>query len=220
MVKVKICGLTRPADVEVAMELGADALGFIHEPSSPRYISDPKLRLDLTMTAGPFLPTVAVYGKYTQRLDTCCLVQAVEFKDRPGWVRQVLAPNFIPIPDSRPGMFVFRFELGTPYEEAVRLLDLQIVESNVVANAIVIDSYSRSDYGGTGVTGDWGLAEKLVKTSDYPVILAGGLTPDNVSVAIQKVRPYAVDVSSGIEASPGVKDPIKMRDFIQAAREA
>ena len=217
MVKVKICGLTRAQDVEAAIELGADALGFVYEKLSPRYVADRKRRQDLTMIAHPFLPTVAVYGKYVERLDTCALVQAVEYRDA-GLGTLFLGPGHVP--DARPGLFVFRFEPGTTFFDATQAIDEQIFDSHVVANGLVIDTFSKNEYGGTGLTGDWDLAAKLARSTSYPLILAGVLTPENVSVAIQRVRPYAVDVSSGIESSPGIKDHKKVRDFIQAAREA
>jgi phosphoribosylanthranilate isomerase len=84
--------------------------------------------------------------------------------------------------------------------------------------AFVLDAPSDQGFGGTGKVIDWDLAAVIVAVSHKPVILAGGLNPDNVADAIRTVRPYAVDVSSGVEAGPGTKDPIKLRDFVQAAR--
>ena len=210
MVRVKICGLTQPRDVEKAIELGADALGFIYEPSSPRYVKWEDKRLELTMIAEPFLPTVAVYGEYRGRKDTCSLVQAVKFH----------AASDAYHLDIRPGLFVFRFQDDVTYDSAARDMERQIRDTTIVAHALVIDSYSPDAYGGTGIRSNWDLAAELVLRTKYPVILAGGLTPDNVAIAIAKVKPYAVDVSSGIESAPGIKDHTKMLDFIQAAREA
>lgn len=85
---------------------------------------------------------------------------------------------------------------------------------------MVLDAFSADGYGGTGKLVDWNDAALLVRRIKAPVILAGGLTPDNVAEAIRAVRPYAVDVSSGVERAPGEKDPVKVRDFVQAVRQA
>lgn len=95
-----------------------------------------------------------------------------------------------------------------------------LIQQTVNASAIMLDAYKDGAYGGTGHTVDWGVAAEIVARSERPVILAGGLTPENVAEAVRRVRPFAVDVASGIEKEPGVKDPYKMAAFIDAARSA
>jgi phosphoribosylanthranilate isomerase len=95
-----------------------------------------------------------------------------------------------------------------------------MVEHSGIPAAILLDAYSENEYGGTGKRVDWELAATIVEKHGWPVILAGGLTPDNVAEAIRIVRPYAVDVSSGIESSPGIKDHGKMKAFVEAVRSA
>jgi phosphoribosylanthranilate isomerase len=95
-----------------------------------------------------------------------------------------------------------------------------LINQTINASAILLDAYREDSYGGTGVTIDWGVAAEIVQRADRSVILAGGLTPENVADAVRRVRPYAVDVSSGIEKQPGIKDWDRMRAFIEAAKSA
>lgn len=216
--RVKICGLTRATDVEKAIELGADALGFIFEKTSPRYISEAKSQ-ELVGLSEPFSTTVAVYGRYNDRLDSCSHVQAVEWRDKAGLFGALSTHRYME-QDVRPAFWVFRFSDGTGILDALNHIDERHKKTDTVGRAIVLDGLSAKGFGGTGTKVDWDLAAEIVRSCHLPVILAGGLTPDNVAIAVAKVKPYAVDVSSGIESSPGIKDHAKMRDFIQAAREA
>jgi phosphoribosylanthranilate isomerase len=206
MVRVKICGLTRQEDAEYALELGADALGFVFEPSSPRYL-EPERR-SLIRAIEPYAFCVAVFGKTGGLAIAGC--NAVQAED----------PPFSAHPDS-PSMFKVIRPRST--DESVVQWDLKewISKNSLVKpRAVVLDAFDEELYGGTGKRVDWDFAERFKALCPVPMILAGGLTPDNVADAIRKVRPYAVDVSSGVEYSPGIKDPSKLRDFIQAAREA
>ncbi len=200
--RVKICGLTRLEDAEKALELGADAFGVIFEPSSPRFALDHLEALNIPALVGPYGTTVAVYGEYN-----------ASPVDLDFGLVQCIAGDAA----ARPHVRVFRFPASTAPDAAFQAIDE--VQGN--PKAILIDSYSPDALGGTGHRADWALAAAIV--SRFPsrkAVLAGGLTPDNVGEAIRQVRPYAVDVSSGIESSPGIKDHAMMRDFIQAARQA
>lgn len=193
MTRVKICGLTRLEDVSLACELGAGALGFILERSSPRYIGDrPDFLKAAAQVAGPYAVPVAVYGKDPS---LTCPFPAAQY-----------IPGGTP-PEARIHIHVLR--LGDP-EPSVQH----------VADATLIDAYHPGGFGGTGMAVDWDAAAEIVRRSSRPVVLAGGLTPHNVEEAIERVRPYAVDVSSGIESSPGVKDHVKMEAFFLAVSRA
>lgn len=175
MTRVKVCGITRREDAELAIELGASAVGMVREPSSPRYV---KAIPAWWRSLPPFVVRVAVYGPFSGE-------EVPEAFDR--------------------------FQAITWSGEAPHLdRRIQVVRSDPVdpqeSSTILVDAHSQHSYGGTGTLADWDLARRLVESSGRPVILAGGLTPENVGEAITKVQPWAVDVSSGIESEPGVKD--------------
>ena len=198
MIKVKICGLTRQQDAELACALGADAIGFIHERTSPRFIGD---EIEPWMNRlPPLVLKVAVFGKVDRspHKGVYDLVQGVEWNEFPE--------------SANTRIHVIRLRTGQKASD--------LTQQMVNASAILLDAYKEDAYGGTGHVVDWDLAAEIVQRAERPVILAGGLNPDNVAQAVRRVRPYAVDVSSGIEDRPGIKDSIKLRDFIQAAREA
>ncbi|MBI3721170.1 MAG: phosphoribosylanthranilate isomerase [Fimbriimonas ginsengisoli] len=198
MIQVKICGLTRTVDVELATSLGADALGFVLEPSSPRFVSPQSLGYLIAAASGPL--RVAVFGPAREDApwEHFDAVQAISWP--------------LPVPEGLRSLQVLRLKPGDDLENHLALVK--------EADVIVLDAFSEPVYGGTGTIVDWELAAEVVRISFRPVILAGGLTPNNVAETIGRVRPHGVDVSSGVEASPGVKDPAKLRDFIQAARAA
>ena len=194
--RVKICGLTRPQDAELAIELGADALGFIHERSSPRFVGDGELKW---IAALPPIPLkIAVFG-IVDRPPSKLLFDAIQGVE---W-------NVYPEPSTK-RIHVVRPREGQKPED--------VMNDIVQATAVMLDAYSAKAYGGTGTRVNLSFAAEVVARSHLPVILAGGLTPETVAEVIDIVKPFAVDVASGIEASPGIKDPIKMRDFIQAVR--
>lgn len=195
MIDIKICGLTRPQDLELAAELGAGALGIVLEPSSPRFVKDPA---DLAAIAPEGKRLVAVFGRTGEaNLAGFTDVQAVEWRGEFPGVRRIKAVRLRG--DE---------EIDTLLDEAAGF------------DALLIDAYKEGAYGGTGERANWELAAEIVRRSPIAVHLAGGLTPENVGEAIRTVRPYGVDVSSGVEEAPGVKDPVKIRDFIAAARDA
>lgn len=198
MVRVKICGLTNYKDAELAIEFGADAIGFVHESSSPRCIGE--FDLDWIRKLPPIPVKVAVFGRVDRPAFAGLfdLVQGAEWESYP--------------------------EPATKRIHTLRVRPTQkpqdFLQMTVNASAILLDAYKDGQYGGTGETIDWNFAAEFAQLSDRPTILAGGLNPDNVADAVRRVRPFMVDVSSGIEERTGLKDIAKMRDFIQAAKSA
>lgn len=196
MTRVKVCGLTRLDDAEAALEAGANALGFVFHTSSPRYVGRHAGAIDIPAALGPFALCVAVFGAVPTPpvLPTGIAAVQGEFDDSlffSGRRIRTLRP--------REGIeFEWHNFQG--------------------CDAVVLDAYDPVQSGGTGRTIDWNIAAEIVRVSPVPVVLAGGLTPDNVGPAIRMVRPYAVDVASGVESSPGIKDHAKLRDFMQAVR--
>jgi phosphoribosylanthranilate isomerase len=202
--RVKICGLTSADDALAAVEAGADAVGFVLYKESPRCIPVEQAQ-EIIRQLPPFVTTVGLFVNQPTH-----------------WVR-VMA--------DRCGVDAFQFQgdetpdycegFGQRAIKAIRVRDRTSLNrmGEYKVRAFVLDAYREGEYGGTGHTFDWDLA---VDAKDHGrIILAGGLTPENVVEAIRRVRPFAVDVSSGVEGSiRGVKDHGKIRAFIQAARSA
>lgn len=189
--RVKICGITRPQDAQFAEQQGADAIGVVVFSGgvSRRVVGEERAR-EIFDAVGPFITTVAV--SHTTSEDELSRMIAL----RPHAI-QISHPFRF---DEDPGVAVIRvIGRGDPLPKD--------------CDAIIVD-----DSHGKGREFDPSYACDIVKRSTVPVILAGGLTPENVGLAIQKVRPYAADVASGIELSPGIKDPNKVRAFIAACR--
>ena len=189
--RVKICGITRPEDAQYAEQQGADAIGVVVFSGgvSRRVVEEEKAR-EIFDAVGPFTTTVAV--SHTKSKDELERMIAL----RPHAI-QISHPFRF---DEDPGVAVIRvIGRGDPLPED--------------CDAVIVD-----DSHGKGRDFDLSYARNTVKRSTVPVILAGGLTPENVSEAIRKVQPYAVDVASGVELSPGIKDPEKVRAFITACR--
>ncbi|MGQ0555271.1 MAG: phosphoribosylanthranilate isomerase [Nitrospiraceae bacterium] len=203
--KIKICGITSVEDADVAVKAGADALGFVMYPKSPRWV-EPTVARSIIAGLPPFVLPVGVFvneeaDRVRALMDECGFALAQLHGDESALYCQ---------------------NLGRPALKALRLKDrgtfLALAEFQGRANVrgVLIDAFSDQAYGGTGQTVDWTLAQEAARS--IPIILAGGLTPTNVAEAIAQVRPYGVDVSSGVEQSPGKKDPNKVKGFIQAAR--
>lgn len=203
--KVKICGITNVEDAEVAVQAGVDALGFVMYRKSPRFV-DPAVARAIIAGLPPFVLAVGVFvneqvEKVRVLVDEC------------GFALAQLHGN---------ESALYCQSLGRPVLKALRLKDrgtfLALGEFQGRANVrgFLIDAFSDQAYGGTGQTVDWTLAQEAARST--PIILAGGLTPTNVAEAISHVRPYGVDVSSGVEQSPGKKCPDKVKAFIAAAR--
>ena len=200
MLKIKICGITNLEDALAAVEFGADALGFVFYSKSPRRI-EPEKAKEIIKRLPPFVSTVGVF--VDQSPDTVkdimtltgCTVAQFHGEESPEYCRC--------------------FDGAV---KAIRVRELSDLEPlmRYKVSAFLLDTYSPDIPGGTGQIFNWEIAVEAKRMAR--VILAGGLTPDNVSKAVKMVRPYAVDVSSGIERAKGIKDLEKLRLFIKKAR--
>ena len=204
-IKVKVCGITKAEDALAAVEAGADALGFIFYQKSPRYIL-PAVAANIIASLPPLVTPVGVFvnenlATVRSIMDTCGLALAQLHGDETASYCREL---------SRPAMKAFRLK------DRGSLLALAEYRSRGGVRGFVLDKFSELAYGGTGQVTDWSLAAEVAKGT--PVLLAGGLTPENVMEAIRTVRPYGVDVSSGVESAPGNKDHAKIRAFLDAVR--
>ncbi len=201
IVKVKICGMTCMEDTLLAVEGGADAVGFIFYKKSPRNVS-PKTVKSIIAALPPFVETVGVFVNESadriNRIADSCKLSAVQ-----------LHGNESP---------AFCKTISRKVIKAVRVQGKESFDglSAYKVSAFLLDAYSANQQGGTGETFDWRLVNDGKKFG--PVILAGGLDPSNVAHAIQKAKPYAVDVCSGVEKTPGIKDRHQVRKFIKAAK--
>jgi len=210
--RVKICGIMRQKDVEMAAKCGADALGFVVEtPQSQRNLTLDKARR-LIKKVHVFTSTVAV----TTSTDRKTLLR-IASKLRPDAL-QIYCPNSNTISkfdEINPELSII---LATPLTDYESFSNAQAISE--YSDAILVDSPTKFGVNKIGRPHDWNLTAQLRRRiHPHPLIIAGGLTPSNVRHAIKKVRPYAVDVSSGIEKRVGVKDPCKMKKFIENAKE-
>jgi phosphoribosylanthranilate isomerase len=206
MVRVKICGVTTPEDACLAAELGAHAIGLNFFPESPRSIS-PFTARNIIRELPPFVASVGVFVNWAPE-PVIALSQALRLAaaqlhgdETPQTVAEVAR--------KLPVIKALRLEkggapLGLPRHRA--------------ATAFLLDAVSPGQFGGTGCTTDWGQARTLAQS--HRVILAGGLTPENIAEAILTVRPFAVDISSGVEALPGKKDAVKLRALFREIARA
>jgi len=201
MVKVKICGITNAADAEHAAACGADALGFVFYPRSPRCVTPEQVR-EITPGLPPFLTRVGLFvNEDPQRIRTiaaACGLDAVQLHGDESPADCMLQPLRV-------------IKAVRPCSEA----ELQLCAAYPVA-ALLVDAAVPGQFGGTGRCADWGLAARLAMRQR--VILAGGLSPANVADAVHQVKPYGVDVASGVEAAPGLKDPDRVAQFIRNAK--
>ena len=201
--RTKICGITNVEDARVAVAAGADALGFLLYRKSPRYV-DPMMIQQIVAQLPPFILPVGVFVNEEIKIvrdlmDTCGLALAQLHGDESA---------------------TYCRELRRPVLKALRLKDrstfvaLAEFQARIEVRGFVLDALSEEAYGGTGQVVDWGLARQAAQAAT--VILAGGLTPENVGQALRAVQPYGVDVSSGVEVTPGKKDHEKVRAFLRA----
>ena len=210
-VRVKVCGITNRKDLKAAVDAGADALGFVVDvPESPRNVSIDCARR-LIEAIPPFVQGVVVsVFKSLAHLETLC---------------SSVAPNAIQVAGALPAALTVygRFK-------GVRVIRTIAVNERTVPHAafrsaahwdaVLTDSSVPSAHGGTGIPHNWAISRAIREMiTPTPLILAGGLTADNVRTAIEIVRPYAVDVSSGVETRPGIKDHAKVRAFLKAVSE-
>ncbi len=202
--RIKFCGLTRPGDVRLAVELGVDAIGFVFAAGSPRRLSLEQVP-GLRAAVPPLVDAVALFmdASGSEVLD----------------VVRALRPNLLQFHGSENDAFCRSF--GLPYIKTLAMGPgaedpLSARKRYPSAAAFLLDGHAPGQPGGRGERFDWGLVPDLGR----PLFLAGGLTPDNVGQAIRQGRPYAVDVSSGIEHAPGLKDGEKMQHFVEETRRA
>ncbi len=205
MPKIKICGITNPTDALQSVRAGADALGFVFYKHSPRHVS-PDVVKSIVGDLPPFVWPIGIFvneesWKVRKIMHECGLAFAQIHGDESA---------------------DYCASLGRPVIRGIGLADRKTLAAmaeytgKAHVRGFVLDAVSSVAYGGTGTTADWPLAAEAARS--FSCLLAGGLTPGNVRDAIREVRPYGVDVSSGVEAKPGKKDPAKVRAFIQAVQ--
>ena len=205
--RVKICGITRKEDALLAAGLGADAIGIVNVRESKRFTSLEEAK-GIFHSVPPFVSRVIVIAP--ANLDEVRRVEEtgadhiqLHGEESPEFVKEI------------------RENSGLKIIKQIPVVDENSIESariySKIADAILLDTKVRGTMGGTGKTHDWSISRKIVESINKPVILAGGLNPDNVAEAIKGTGPYAVDIASGVEAKPGIKDPEKVRRFIQNA---
>ena len=202
--KVKICGITSVADGLVVAGAGADMIGLMFYEGSPRHVTLAKAT-EISRALPPFVLRVGVFvnpeeAQVMEAITACGL-------------------NLLQFHGDETSAFCTQFG-----EMSVKALRVQNAESlpalaNYHTDAFLLDAYSKAGFGGTGERFNWELAIEAHKFGK-PIFLAGGLTPENVATAVKQVRPFAVDVSSGVESAPGKKDAAKVQSFIQAVRNA
>lgn len=204
MTAIKICGITREQDALAAAHCGANAVGFVFYAKSPRAVT-PARAAGLMRVLPPFVTSVALFVdadaeevKHTLAIARADLLQ-FHGDETPHYCRQ----------------------FGVPYLKALRVRPgvdlLQYARDYHDAKGLLLDAYVEGTHGGTGATFDWAL---IPKNLPLPVVLSGGLTPENVIAAIKAVRPWAVDVSSGVESARGIKDAAKIAAFATGVRNA
>lgn len=203
MVKVKICGITSLQDALTAVEAGADALGFVFYSASPRHIS-PEQAAEIIRKLPPFVQTVGLFvNEYLSTVnstaDQCGLdVIQLHGEETPGYCGSI----------RRRVIKAFRIK---------DITTLEALQQYQVAGYL-LDAWSPTAHGGTGQTFNWEIAAKAAQTGRN-IILAGGLTPENVAESIRQVHPYGVDVSSGVESAPGRKNADQIKRFVTLAKQ-
>ena len=203
MTKVKICGITNIEDAESAVKSGADALGFIFFRNSPRYIHK-NVAKEIIQGLPPFVSSVGVFVNEEEtkirEISESCGLDILQFHGDE-------SPDFC-------SLFNRRLIKAFRVKEKK---DLEIISSYKVS-AVLLDTYYKDLYGGGGKAFNWQIVSMARSYYSERVILAGGLCPDNVLKAIQIVKPYGVDISSGVESEPGKKDHAKLEEFIRLAK--
>jgi phosphoribosylanthranilate isomerase len=204
--KVKICGITNAKDAEAALRAGADALGFVFYPRSPRSVTKETAR-DIIAALPPFVTTVGIFVNevvdMVKEIKEFCRLGVIQLHGEEG-------PEYCA---EIPGTVIkaIRIKDGGDIE---RLREYDAEGNNV--GAFLLDTFKEGTPGGTAKTFDWSIAVEAKRSGR--IILSGGLTPENVTEAVARVAPYAVDVSSGVESAPGIKDPGKLQRFIEGAK--
>lgn len=201
--RIKFCGLRRAVDIASAVDCGVDAIGFVLVPASPRFIRAEDAAT-LRTRLPPFVSAVALFKDQ----DAASVQDAID----------ILRPDLIQFHGSEPAGFCASF--GLPYLKSVAMRGKVSLKAEARRHAgaagLLLDGHAPGEMGGQGETFDWAALPAVNK----PLILAGGLTPRNVAKGIALMQPYGVDVSSGIESRPGMKNATAMRDFVAAVRRA
>lgn len=206
MVRVKICGITKWEDAKLAADLGAHAIGLNFYENGPRCVT-PFAATEIIRRLPPFVVPVGVFVNWQE--------QAVVA------LSKALGLIVAQLHGDEAAQVVERVAANVPVIKALRLgqgADAPDFAKYRAASAFLLDSAVTGHYGGTGATGNWHAARTAAQS--HRILLAGGLTPENVGEAVRIVRPYAVDVASGVEARPGKKDPVKMRTFFDEVARA
>jgi phosphoribosylanthranilate isomerase len=201
MVRIKICGITSIEDAMVAVEAGADALGFVFYEKSPRYIN-PVRAAEIILRLPPFIQTVGLFVN--------------EDAEKINWTADYCGLDLVQLHgDESPEDCL---EVNRRVIKAFRVQNIVSIEplNKFQVSGYLLDAWCPDCYGGTGRTFNWELAEAARKFG--PIILAGGLSPDNIAEAIASVNPYGVDVSSGVESAPGKKDAALIKKFIRIVK--
>lgn len=209
-VRIKICGVTSTADAELAASLGAEWIGLNFYPKSPRCVQEASARAIVAALPSSVTPVALFVNEplfEAQRRAQAIGVNTVQIY---GATRELL-------PSGTRWICAYSVADATSLQPIVAYLEMQRAVG-ASPEAILVDAHVPGMHGGTGQTAPWHLLADF--QPGVPVILAGGLTPDNVAEAIRIVQPYAVDVASGVESAPGKKDPEKLRRFIDAVRGA
>lgn len=202
--RIKICGITRPEDGVMAVRLGADALGLVFYPPSPRFVAIEQARA-IVQALPPFVTTVGLFVN-AERREVEQVLQHIPLS-----LLQFHGDEDAAYCDS----FDERYIKAVSMKEGIDLH--RVVEEFSTASGLLVDSYHPNIPGGTGHRFDW---SRIPKRLSLPLILAGGLAADNIEKAVLSVSPYAVDVSSGVEASKGIKDSVKMSQLIRGVAQA
>jgi len=197
MTRVKICGITRPEDAQLAARLGAWAVGFVFWPQSPRAIDVASARA-IVANLPPLVAAVGVFvNEAPERIDE---------------IAGTVGLSAVQLHGDEPPDVVAR--VGARVIKAVTLEDADALERWPDRVTLLIDAHDPARRGGTGQTVDWSAAARIARVR--PIVLAGGLRPENVADALRAVAPAAIDVSSGVESAPGIKDAVRMRAFFDA----
>jgi phosphoribosylanthranilate isomerase len=220
MIRVKVCGITNAADARIAVDAGADALGFIFVENTPRFVTPAEVA-PIVRRLPPFVTPVGIFwdhpAGHIKAVAEACGLRALQFHgdEKPEDLNGFALPTIKTV-KMQP---VSTLEGLPEYRTGDSWRALQY---RGVASAILLDSAARWSEGETREPLAWTLARQIVSSHNHamPVILSGGLTPDNVARAIAVVRPWGVDVNSGVEAALGRKDHDKVRRFIDEARRA
>ncbi len=206
--RIKFCGMTRVADAQLAVALGVDAIGMVLARKSSRFVDIEQAR-KIRASLPPFVTAVVLF-----------------MDDEPGWIAEAVStiqPDLLQFHGGESALECVRF--GCPYLKAMAMgggpnagaVVGKVVAAHPQATGFLLDGHAAGGQGGSGQTFDWSC---IPANLSHPLLLAGGLTCDNVAAAIRAAHPYAVDVSSGIESAPGIKDADKMRRFVDAVMHA